>query len=119
MVVDHDDSISLTREFGHTIFTSSVALNSGDVDGKYFVKTNEAGEHLVTISGTSISLTVFPGVSGTLTYNSPWNGMMSYNVPASGVALGASGVAMAASTGIFTSIRNDDPARFAIGFKYQ
>ena len=119
MVVDHDDAVSVAHEFGHTIFTSSAALNSGDVDGKYFVKTNEAGEHLVTIAGTSISLTLFPGVTGTLTYNSPWNGMMSYDVPASGVLMGASGVAMAASTGVYTSVSNDDPARFAIGFKYQ
>lgn len=119
MVVDHDDNISLAHEFGHTIFTSSVALNSGDVDGKYFVKTNEGGEHFVTISGSSIFLTLFPGVTGTLTYNSPWNGMMSYDLPASGVSQGASGVAMAASTGVYTSIRNDDPARLAVGFKYQ
>lgn len=119
MVVDHDDNISMAHEFGHTIFTSSVALNSGDVDGKYFVKTNESGEHLVTIAGSTVSLTLFPNVTGTLTYNSPWNGMMTYNVPASGVLSGASGVAMAAGTGVYTSVSNADPAQFAIGFKYQ
>jgi hypothetical protein len=119
MVVDHDDHISMAHEFGHSVFTSSVALNSGDVDGKYFVKTNEAGEHLVTIAGSSVALTLHPGVTGTLTYNSPWNGMMAYDVPASGVSVGASGVAMAAGTGVYTSVSNDDPARFAVGFKYQ
>ncbi|MDO8989110.1 MAG: hypothetical protein Q7U91_05705 [Sideroxyarcus sp.] len=119
MVIDHDDHISLTHEFGHSVFTSSVALNSGDVDGKYFVKSNEGDEHLVTIAGSSVALTLHPGVTGTLTYNSPWNGMMSYDVPASGVSLGASGVAMAAGTGVYTSVSNVDPARFAVGFKYQ
>ena len=119
MVIDHDDHISLTHEFGHSVFTSSVALNSGDVDGKYFVKSNEGDEHLVTIAGSSVALTLYPGVTGTLTYNSPLNGMMSYDVPASGVAMGASGVAMAAGTGVYTSVSNADPARFAVGFKYQ
>jgi hypothetical protein len=119
MVIDHDDHISVTHEFGHTVFTSSVALNSGDVDGKYFVKSNEGDEHLVTIAGSSVALTLYPGVIGTLTYNSPWNGMMSYDVPASGVSMGASGVAMAAGTGVYTSVSNTDPARFAVGFKYQ
>jgi hypothetical protein len=120
MVIDHDnDHISLPHEFGHSVFTSSVALNSGDVDGKYFVKTNEGDEHLVTIAGSSVALTLYPGVTGTLTYNSPWNGMMSYDVPASGVLTGASGVAMAAGTGVYTSVSNNDPARFAVGFKYQ
>ena len=119
MVIDHDDHISMTHEFGHSVFTSSVALNSGDVDGKYFVKTNEGDEHLVTIAGSSVALTLYPGVTGTLTYNSPWNGMMSYDVPASGVSMGASGVAMAASTGVYTSVSNTDPARFAVGSKYQ
>jgi hypothetical protein len=119
MVIDHDDGISLTHEFGHSIFTSSVALNSGDVDGKYFVKNNEGGEHLVTISGTVVSMTLFPGVTGTLTYNSPWTGMTTYNMPASGILPAASGVAMTARTGVYTSIAFDDPARFAVGFKYQ
>jgi hypothetical protein len=116
MVIDH---ISVTHEFGHSVFTSSVALNSGDVDGKYFVKSNEGDEHLVTIADSSVALALFPGVTGTLTYNSPWSGMMSYDVPASGVAMGASGVAMAAGTGVYTSVSNADPARFAVGFKYQ
>ena len=119
MVIDHDNHISLTHEFGHSVFTSSVALNAGDVDGKYFVKSNEGDEHLVTIAGSSMALTLHPGVTGTLTFNSPWNGMMSYDVPASGVLAGASGVAMAAGTGVYTSVSNGDLARFAVGFKYQ
>ncbi len=119
MVIDHDDHISLTHEFGHSVFTSSVALNSGDVDGKYFVKTNEGDEHLVTIAGSSVALTLYPGVTGTLTYNSPWNGMMSYTIGASGTSAGTSGTAMAAGTGVYTAVSNDDPARFAVGFKYQ
>ena len=127
MVVDHDDNVSTLRhEFGHSIFTSSVALNSGDVDGKYFVKSNEGDQHLVTIAGATISLTLFPGVTGSLTYNSPWNGMMSYTIGVSGVSAassvvsaGTSGIAMAAGNGVYTAINDDDPARFVVGYKYQ
>jgi hypothetical protein len=91
-------------------------VTPGSIDGDYFVKSNEGGEHLVTISGTSVALTYLPGLSGTLTYNSPWNGLLAYQVPASGVTA-ASGVMMAAGSGAFTSISNDDPALFALGFK--
>lgn len=119
MVVDHDDQVSLRHEFGHSVFTSSVALNSGDADGHYFVKNNQSGEHLVTIAGDTMTMTLHPGVTGTLTYNSPWNGMVSYDIPASGVSAGTSGIAMAAGTGVYTSINNDDPTRFAVGFKYR
>ena len=118
-VIDHDDAVSVTHEFGHSVFTSYASVTSGAIDGKYFVKSNEGGEHLVTISGSSVAFTLYPGVNGTLTYNSPWNGLLSYQVPAWGAAAGASGVAMATGSGAYTNISNDDSAIFTVGFKYQ
>jgi len=117
-VVDHDDAVSVTHEFGHTVFASYTSAVSGDVDGRYFIKNNEGGEHLVTITGSTVSSTLHPGVTGTLAYNSPWNGLISYQFPASVVAA-ASGVAMIAGSGAYTHTSNDDPALFAVGVKYQ
>lgn len=113
-VIDHDDAISTTNEFGNAVFTSYASAVAGTVDGRYFVKNNEGGEHLVTVSGTSVASTLYPGVAGTLTYNAPWSGLVTYNFPASAV----SGVAMIAGSGAYTHISNVDPALFAVGLKY-
>lgn len=45
MVIDHDNHISLTHEFGHSVSTSLVALNSGDVDGSRHRRLHQRQQH--------------------------------------------------------------------------
>lgn len=114
-VIDHDDPYS--GEFGHTVLTTYASAVPGVGDGNYFVKNNIGGEHLVTLSGTTITSTEFPMITGAVTFNQPWDGFAQYQFPVSWTAA-ASGVAMIAGTGAFTHTDNAHPALFAVGLKY-
>lgn len=115
-VIDHDDSTLL--EYGHTVLATYISTVSGAADGKYFVKNNEGGESLLAVSGVSLTDASLLGTySGTLTLNSPWAGLEAYNFAVSGVSV-ASGVAMAAGTGVYTYTSTADPAVFGVGIRY-
>lgn len=116
-VIDHDDSISIPQAYGHTVLATYASAVSGAYDGKYFVKNNEGGESLLSVSGTTLADTTFLGtVNGSMALNSPWPGLDAYSF-SSGV-LAASGVAMTAGTGVYTYRDNADSAVFGVGIRY-
>ncbi|MGA7748994.1 MAG: hypothetical protein WCA63_02490 [Gallionella sp.] len=123
-VIDHDDPYSL--EFGHTVLSTYASSVPGAADGNYFVKNNFGGEHLVTLSGSTITTnasSINPGLNGTvingsLNFNNPWPGLAQYQFTVSGVPAAVSGVAMTAGTGAFTYTDYARPALFGVGLRY-
>lgn len=115
-VIDHDDSISVTPEYGHSVLSTYASAVLGASDGNYFVKNNESGEQLVAISGVTITSSASSGVSGALTLNSPWPGF-GYYLFSSGV-VASSGNSVIAGAGLYTYTNNADPAVFGVGIRY-
>ena len=114
-VIDHDDTLSVPHVFGHTVLASYASSVSGAADGQYFVKNNEGGESLLTISGASLTdISLLGTANGTLTLNSPWPGMEAYQFASGAV----SGVSMAAGAGVYTYRDNSDPGLFGVAIRY-
>ncbi len=109
-VIDHDDTT--LGVYGHSVAITQASGVAGTADGNYFVKNNEGGEHLMTITGTSFTSNNHSGVTGTLTFNSPWQGLTAYSINAE------SGVAMAAGDGAYTATSATDTAKFSVGLRY-
>lgn len=116
-VIDHDDSISAPRMYGHSVLATYASAVSGASNGTYLVKNNEGAEYRVTIAGTNLSSTAISSVTGTMTLNSPWPGLSAYQFIVSGV-VASSGVAMTAGTGTYTYTDNADSAVFGVGVRY-
>lgn len=115
-VIDHDDSLSATHEYGHSVLSTYASMVLGATDGNYFVNNNEGGESLVIVSGVNVTSTAISGVTGTLTLNSPWPGLSFFQF-ASGV-VATSGETTIAGTKVYTYTENADPAVFGAGIRY-
>lgn len=112
-VIDHDDVY--TPEFGHSVAVTQTSVQPGQIDGNYFVKNNIGGRHLLTISGTTYTDTLFGAAIGNLAYDTPWTGLVEYT---GGYMGGASGVADVATAGAFTYTSSTVPYLFGVGLKY-
>ncbi|MGA8862869.1 MAG: hypothetical protein WBM09_12020 [Gallionella sp.] len=123
-VFDYDDiNAPSIFGFGHAVAIAQTSvmtsMQSGQMNGYYFVTNNIGGRHLLTITGTSTGASYTDndtdlGIAtpGTLTPDSPWPGLVTYTTSAT------SGVADIATAGAFTYTSNTVPYLFGVGLRY-